>query len=110
MYYINATPSENGNYGNPQSNGRDRMLILPEELLGAYIETMGFATLTVDEGVITEVTVNQAAYDAYQEAHPPMPEPEPDPQPTDAERIAALEEQNAFLMDCLLEMSEIVYA
>ena len=31
-------------------------------------------------------------------------------QPTDAERIAALEEQNAFLTECLLEMSEMIYA
>ena len=33
-----------------------------------------------------------------------------EPQPTDAERIAALEEQNAFLTECLLEMSELIYA
>lgn len=33
-----------------------------------------------------------------------------EPQPTDAERIAALEEQNAFLTDCILEMSEMIYA
>lgn len=35
---------------------------------------------------------------------------EPEVQPTDAERIAALEEQNSMLMECLLEMSEIIYA
>ena len=29
---------------------------------------------------------------------------------TQEERIAELEEQNAMLMECLLEMSEIVYA
>ena len=31
-------------------------------------------------------------------------------EPTAEERIAALEEENAMLMECLLEMSEIVYA
>ena len=31
-------------------------------------------------------------------------------QPTDKERIAALEEENAVLLECLLEMSEVVYA
>ena len=31
-------------------------------------------------------------------------------EPTDKERIAELEAQNAMLMECLLEMSEIVYA
>ena len=30
--------------------------------------------------------------------------------PTQEERIAALEEQNAFLTECLLEMSEMIYA
>lgn len=32
------------------------------------------------------------------------------PAPTDKERIAQLEAQNAMLTECLLEMSEIVYA
>lgn len=31
-------------------------------------------------------------------------------QPSDKERITALEEENAVLLECLLEMSEIVYA
>lgn len=34
----------------------------------------------------------------------------PAPPPTDKERITALEEENAVLLECLLEMSEIVYA
>ena len=36
--------------------------------------------------------------------------PEPVAEPTAEERIAALEAENAMLMECLLEMSEIVYA
>lgn len=35
---------------------------------------------------------------------------EPIPESTAEERIAALEEENAMLMECILEMSEIVYA
>lgn len=35
---------------------------------------------------------------------------EPENQLTQEERIAQLEEQNAFLTECLLEMSEIIYA
>lgn len=34
----------------------------------------------------------------------------PVPIPSDAERIATLEEQNAFLTECLLEISTVVYA
>lgn len=36
--------------------------------------------------------------------------PQVDSEPTQEERIAALEEENAMLMECILEMSEIVYA
>ena len=36
--------------------------------------------------------------------------PEPEPEPTVEERVTALEEQNAVLEECLLEMSEVVYA
>lgn len=79
-YYINSAATENGSYGNPQSNGREGMYELPDELLGAYIETMGFAELTVEDGVVKAVAVNQAAYDAYQAEHP-APEP-----PTPAEQ------------------------
>ena len=32
------------------------------------------------------------------------------PQPSDAERIAQLEEQNAMLTECILEMSGMLYA
>ena len=48
----------------------------------------------------------------------PLPDPEPiEPEQTVEDRIAALEEENAslreqtsMLMDCILEMSEMVYA
>ena len=33
----------------------------------------------------------------------------PEPEPTPEERITKLEEQNQFLTECLLEMSEAVY-
>lgn len=36
--------------------------------------------------------------------------PDSSSEPTQEERIAALEEENAMLMECILEMSEIVYA
>ena len=51
--------------------------------------------LTIDE-------VN-AQFDALFDAEPVTPL-------TDSERIAQLEQQNAMLTECLLEMSEIVYA
>ena len=41
---------------------------------------------------------------------PKAPEQPYDPQPTQEERIKALENQNETLLQCILEMSEIVYA
>ena len=38
------------------------------------------------------------------------PEVPGEPQPTQEERIKALEDQNETLLQCILEMSEIVYA
>lgn len=40
---------------------------------------------------------------------PEVPEPG-EPRPTQEERIKALEDQNETLLQCILEMSEIVYA
>lgn len=77
MFYINAVPNEAGNHGNPCSNRADGMVAMPEEMLTEYIHTMGFAYLTVDEGTVTAVAINQEAYDAYQADHPAPPDPEP---------------------------------
>jgi hypothetical protein len=42
--------------------------------------------------------------------HDPLPKEDAEHIPTTEERIAALEAENAMLMECILEMSEIVYA
>lgn len=70
MYYINSIPTENGNYGNPQSSYADGFLTLPDELLPEYLAAKGFVFLTVIEDVITAVPINQEAYDAYIAGHP----------------------------------------
>ena len=77
MFYINQTANESGNHGNPVSHHSEGMVSLPESLLTEYIHTMGFAYLTVDEGTVTAVAINQEAYDAYQADHPAPPDPEP---------------------------------
>ena len=93
MYYVSSTPTENGSYGAPQSMPFDGAYCLPNNLLQDYINTLGFATLTVtvemvqgedgdevEQNVVTAVDLNEAAYDAYISTHPD-PGPEPDPQP-----------------------------
>ena len=61
---------------------------------------------SADEKYIrTDLTLDEvnAQFDALFDAEPVTPL-------TDSERIAQLEQQNAMLTECLLEMSEIVYA
>lgn len=62
MYYINPTPT---NHGNPMGQPFPDCVALPDELLSAYLDTMGFCTLTVEEGAVTALVVDQEALDAY---------------------------------------------
>ena len=65
MYFIKETPNENGNHGNPTSRMSEGMVGLPEPLLKDYIDTMGFAYLTLDGDTVTDVAINQEAFDAF---------------------------------------------
>lgn len=97
--YINRQPTDNGNYGNPRSNGDG--LYLADSLLDRYIATMGFAILTLDGDTVTAVEVNADALNAYMEEHPIVP-PEPE-QPTQIDRIEAQTMYTALITDTLLE-------
>ena len=79
MYYINATPNESGNYGNPMGQVFPGCVALPDELLGPYIEAKGFVYLEIENGEVVAVEVNQEALDAYLAEHPDQPETEPEP-------------------------------
>lgn len=65
MYYIKAEADTTGNHGNPVSHFSEGMVTLPDELLSAYLQTMGFANISCVDDVVTSVTINQEAYDAY---------------------------------------------
>ena len=78
MYYINATPRESGDYGNPMGQPFPGCVALPDELLGAYIEAKGFVYLEIENEEVVAVEVNQEALDAYLAEHPDQPEPEPE--------------------------------
>lgn len=98
MYYINPTPSESGNYGNPHYPAHEGDIELPDSLLMAYLDTKGFAVLTVDTGAITAITLNAEAYNAYEAEHPPVP-----PVPSQLDRIEAQALYTALMTDTLLE-------
>ena len=76
MYYVNSIPSKSGDYGNPMGQPFPDCVILPDELLSAYIEAKGFVIPTVKNGVMQSLEVNQEALDAYNKEYPEW-EPEP---------------------------------
>lgn len=95
--------------------------LVPDTLdTSVFYEFMGFVTLELDGSTVTAMTGNQEALDAYKAS---LPEPV-EPEPTTEERVAALEAENkllkeqvkmqsqqqTFLEDCLLEISDVVYA
>ena len=72
MYYIHQTPNSAGNYGNPMGEPFDGCLALPDELLPAYLQANGFVTITVQDDTVTSVEKNQAAWETWNAAQPPV--------------------------------------
>lgn len=71
MYYINAQPNDSGNYGNPMGQPFPGSVVLPDDLLGAYIEAKGFVIPVIENGAVVSLEVNQDALDAYEAANQP---------------------------------------
>ena len=71
MYYINATPNESGNYGNPMGQPFPGSVTLPAWLLEDYISAKGFVIPSVENGAVVSLEVNQEALTAYEAANQP---------------------------------------
>ena len=84
MYYINT---QGPNHGNPTSTPFPNSVSLPDALLMDYINTKGFCTLTIEDGAVTALVVDQEALDAYNAEHPDVETEKP---VTVEERLAAL--------------------
>lgn len=84
MYYINT---QGPNHGNPTSTPFPNSVALPDALLTDYINTKGFCTLTMQDGAVTALVVDQEALDAYNAEHPDV---EPKKPVTVEELLAAL--------------------
>lgn len=124
MNIIQINANENGGRPPMQSwNGAPPAgyALVPDTLnASVFGDFMGFVTLELDGDTVTAMTGNQEALDAYKAS---LPEPV-EPPPTTEERVAALEAENkllkeqvkmqsqqqTFLEDCLLEISDVVYA
>ena len=114
MYYINT---QGPNHGNPTSTSFPNSVSLPDILLIDYINTKGFCTLTIEDGAVTALVVDQEALDAYNAKHPDVEPEKPvtveDLQAENKRLKAQMElqsQQHTMLEDCLLEMADIVYA
>ena len=114
MYYINT---QGPNHGNPTSAPFPNSVSLSDTLLMDYINTKGFCTLTVQDGAVTALAVDQEALDAYNAEHPEVEPEKPvtleDLQAENKRLKAQMElqsQQQTMLEDCLLEMADIVYA
>lgn len=114
MYYINTTGP---NHGNPTSAPFPNSIPLPDTLLMDYINTKGFCTLTVQDGAVTALAVDQEALDAYNAEHPEV-EPEKPVTVEDLqaenkamkEQLQGQSERQEMLENCILEIADIVYA
>ena len=95
MYYINSSPNETGNHGNPMGQPFPNCVTLPDDLLSPYLAAKGFVALTVEDGAVTSLETNQEALDAYEADHPDLPPEEPeDPVPWGALAAAIREGVN----------------
>lgn len=114
MYYINT---QGPNHGNPTSAPFPNSVALPDTLLMDYINTKGFCTLTVQDGAVTALVVDQVALDAYNKDHPEV-EPEKPVTVEDLQaenkllkaQVQAQTERSDFIEDCIAEMAGVVYA
>lgn len=84
MYYIDT---KGPNHGNPISAPFPNSVPLPDTLLMDYINTKGFCNITVQDGAVTALVVDQEALDAYLKEHPDV---EPEKPVTVEELLAAL--------------------
>ena len=92
MYYINSSPNETGNHGNPMGQPFPNCMTLPDDLLSPYLAAKGFVALTVEDGAVTSLETNQEALDAYEADHPDLPLEEPEEPVTWAAMAAAIRE------------------
>ena len=92
MYYINPTPNESGNHGNPMGQPFPNCVILPDDLLSPYLAAKGFVALTVEDGAVTSLETNQEALDAYEADHPDLSPEDPEEPVTWAAMAAAIRE------------------
>lgn len=70
MYYINSTPNQSKNHGNPMGQPFTECIKLPDELLADYLAYNGFVNLTTDGDTVIAVEPNTEAWEAWKSTVP----------------------------------------
>lgn len=114
MYIIRIKANEDGSRPGLQSwnsaNQPDGYAFCDDEQMAVFYSTTpaGFVDITIKEvegyKVVDTIAVNQAAVDAWVEAHPVLPEPEPEP--TQLDKIEAQVTYSAMMNGTLIEEAE----
>ena len=95
MWIIPSTANEDGGRSNMQTwsgvTPPDGYLWCDEKYVDVYCQAKGFVNLEVDGDTVTNMTVNQAALDKWNEEHPEPVKPEPqEPEPSTDDVLNAL--------------------
>lgn len=94
MYYIKGTSNEYGYYGNPMTQPFAGCVSLPDDLCHVYMNANGFVNIAVQDGIVTSVEKNEAAWEAWKSAQPPAD--------LDVEKARRIQQSNDDLKDYLL--------
>lgn len=79
--YILPIADEMGAYSNPQSTKAKGLVYLPDEFLDTYIACNGFVNLVIENDIVTDISENTEARDAWLAS---LPEETTDTPTTDA--------------------------
>lgn len=71
MFYIKATPTNSGNYGNPMSKPFPDSVAIPDGLLSDYIKAKGFILPVIENNQIQSLIINKEAFFNYESTHQP---------------------------------------
>jgi len=100
MQYIRSTKNESGAYPALQSTPFQDSLLISEDLVQILISYNGFVTLTESDNIVTEVTPNIEAWEAWKASLPPTPAPTPTTEEVTLDLLAEQEERL-----CMLELN-----
>ena len=116
MYYIRKAPTNIGEHGPIMTEYFVGSVELPSEFISKYIAYKGFCNLTINNNIVTDMTINVIALNKYMTDHPDI-KPEKTTTIEDLKnenkllkaQLKAQTDRSDFIEDCIAEMAEVVY-